>query len=355
MSSLHSCETNDVRPRKRIFFRLLAAVLAAGASLSAPIYSPELFAGRTDANTAQESRPRRAIEQQRPADQQQEKPLRIGADLVTVLTSVSDAGGNRIYGLNRSDFEIYEDNVPQDVEGVYTEEQVPLRLVFLFDLSLSVRQRFDFEQRAAARFFRQVMRTGDQAAIISVSTEPRVEVQFTPSVDRLVEALGRMIPGGATALYSATIEAAKYLRPAEGRHVIIVLSDGNDIGSSSTLTQTLAEVHKSDAVIYCVHSTGIAPSANVRDLGGEFVLKAMSEETGGYPFFPPIYREIEKETRDLDEIYRRITADVRAQYVLTYYSKSNANDGRFRLIRVAVKRPGLQVRARRGYYASAVQ
>ena len=354
MLSTDSSKPDNTQRRIKAFRRLLAAVVAAGGSWLAPIAYPPLMPQGIARTPSQESRPRRAIEQ-RPADQQQEKPLRIGADLVTVLTSVSDTAGNQIYGLNRSDFEIYEDSVRQDVEGVYTEEQVPLRLVFLFDLSLSVRQRLDFEQRAAARFFRQVMRTGDQAAIISVSTEPRVEIQFTPSVESLVATLGRMNPGGATALYSATIEAAKYLRPAEGRHVIIVLSDGNDIGSSSSLAQALAEVHKSDAVIYCVHSTGIAPSANVRDLGGEFVLKAMSEETGGYPFFPPIYREIEKETRDLDDIYKRIAADVRAQYVLTYYSKSTSNDGRFRMIKVAVKRPGLQVRARRGYYASAVQ
>jgi Ca-activated chloride channel family protein len=343
-------EPNSTRRRNAAtLLGLLTASVAFGGSWLVPTASPALLD-----HDFQEARPRRVTEQ-RSADGPQEKPLRIGADLVTVLTSVSDSAGNRVHGLSRSDFDIHEDNVRQDIEGLYTEEQVPLRLVFLFDLSLSIRQRFDFEQRAAARFFRQVMRAGDQAALISISSEPRVEVQFTSSTDSLIEALGKLAPGGATPLYSATIEAAKYVRPAEGRHVIIVLSDGNDISSPSSLAQALEEVHKSDAVIYCVHSTGIAPSANVRDLGGEFVLKAMSEETGGYAFFPPVYRDIERETRDLDEIYKRITADVRAQYVLTYYSKGTINDGRFRQIKVDVKRPGLQVRARRGYYAASVQ
>jgi Ca-activated chloride channel family protein len=324
---------------------ILAASVAAGFSAELTGAAPQPAVG----GFAQETRPRRA------SDDSQEKPLRIGANLVTVLTSVSDPGGNRIYGLTRKDFEVREDNVVQEIEGLYTEEQIPLRLVFLFDLSLSIRHRFDFEQRAAARFFRQVMREGDQAAIISVSTDPRVEIQFTPSIEQLVATLGKLIPGGATALYTATIEAARYVRPAEGRRVIVILSDGNDIGSTSSLAQALIEVQKSDAVIYTVHSTGIAPSASVRELGGEFVLKAMSEETGGFAFFPPIQKDFDRESRDLDEIYRRIAADVRAQYVLTYYSKNPVNDGRFRTIRVTIRRPGYEVRSRRGYYASATQ
>ena len=121
---------------------------------------------------------------------------------------------------------------------------------------------------------------------------------------------------------------------------------------ASTLAQALAEVQKSDAIIYGVHSTGIAPSANVQDLAGEFALKAMCEDTGGRAFFPPIYDEQRREARDLDEIYKRVAAEVRAQFVLTYYSKNPVRANVFRNIRVAVKRPGVQVRARRGYYTA---
>jgi Ca-activated chloride channel family protein len=264
---------------------------------------------------------------------------------------VSDQLGNQINDLTEKDFAVFEDNVQQDIVGVYREGDVPLRLVFLFDTSSSIRHRFDFEQRAAARFFRQVMRRGDQAAIISVSTDPFVETQFTADVDRLVDALRQMKPGGATSLYASLVEAARYLRPAEGRHVIVVLSDGTDTSSKATLAQAMTEVQMSDVAIYAVHSTGVAPSVNVQDLNGEYVLKAMSEDTGGRAFFPPIHDESEKESRDLDQIYKRIAAEVRAQYVVTYYSKSMVRDGRFRSVRVEVKRPGLTVRTRRGYYA----
>jgi Ca-activated chloride channel family protein len=294
---------------------------------------------------AQATRPRRST------DSQDDKPIRLSTDLVTVLTSVYDSAGNHVNDLSKDDFQLFEDNKPQDIQGLYREDQVPLKLVFLFDTSLSIKHRFDFEQRAAAQFFRQVMRPGDQAAIFSVSTDPRLELQFTSDVNKLVNTLSRLQPGGSTSLYNAMIEGARYLRPAEGRHVMVVLSDGDDTSSVATLAQALTEVQKSDAMVYAVHSTGVAPSANVQDLGGEFVLKAMSEDTGGRAFFPPIYKEQEKEVRDLDDIYRKVAAEVRAQYMLTYYSKGEYKDGRFRSIRVELRRAGLQVRARRGYYS----
>ena len=312
-----------------------------------PVQQPE--PKRPSAPPAGETRPRRITDE--PQQSQDDKPIKLSADLVTVITSVTDAAGNHVSGLTQNDFTLYEDNTPQDIAGFYPQGDLPLRLIFLFDTSSSIRHRFDFEQRAAAQFFRQVMRPGDQGAIMSVATDPKLELQFTSDVDRLVNTLGSLKAEGATALYNALIEASRYIRPAEGRHVMIVLSDGTDTASASNFAQALTEVQKSDVVIYAVHSTGVAPSANVQDLAGEFVLKAMCEDTGGRAFFPPIYDDPKKEVRDLDEIYRRITAEIRAQYVLTYYSKSEARST-FKKIRIDVKRPGLQVRARSGYYTS---
>jgi len=283
---------------------------------------------------------------------QDERPLKLKADLVTVITSVTDAAGNQINDLAQRDFDIFEDNVAQDIAGFYREDQIPLRLIFLFDTSGSIRHRFDFEKRAAAQFFKYLLRPGDKAALISVSSESKIELALTSDVEQLVNVLDVLKPQGATALYDGMIMAARHLRPADGRHVMVVLSDGTDTVSTATLAQALAEVQKSDAIVYGVHSTGVAPSASVQDLAGEFALKAMCEDTGGRAFFPPIFEDQKKEARDLDEIYKRLAAEVRAQFVLTYYGKGENRSPGFRTIRVEVKRPGLQVRARRGYYPS---
>ena len=284
--------------------------------------------------------------------QDDDNPIKLNADLVTAITSVTDLAGNQINNLSKDDFVLYEDNQQQDIEGIYKEGQLPLRLVFLFDTSSSIRSRFEFEQRAAAQFFRNVLRTDDQAAIISVATDPKLEIPLTSDINRLVNTLANMKPQGATALYSAMSQAARLLRNVDGRHVMVILSDGTDTASGITLAQALTEVQKSDMVIYTVHSTGIAPSLNLQDLGGEYVLKAIAEDTGGKAFFPPVFEDSKKETRDLDEIYKRVATEVRAQYVLTYYSKTNATAKQFRRIRVEVKKQGLQVRARSGYYTT---
>src|SRR5215208_4509173 len=104
----------------------------------------------TGSTTQQETRPRRVNQD----DPQDDSPIKLSADLVTAITSVTDPAGNQINDLTKQDFVVYEDNKPQDLEGVYREGQLPLRLVFLFDTSTSIRGRFDFEQRAAAQFFR---------------------------------------------------------------------------------------------------------------------------------------------------------------------------------------------------------
>lgn len=329
------------------FFLFPFAFAQSGRPTPPPQKPPPQSQARPAPASDDQSRPRRATE-----PQQDEKPIKLKADLVTVITSVTDAAGNQINDLSQKDFEVYEDNTPQDIAGFYREGQLPLRLIFLFDTSGSIRHRFDFEQRAAAQFFRNLMRPGDQAALMSVSTESKIELQLTPDVEQLVNAIGQLKAEGATALYDGIITAARYLRPSAGRHVMVVLSDGTDTVSTSTLTRALAEAQRSDMTIYAVHSTGVPLSANVRDLAGEFELKAMCEDTGGHAFFPPIYEDQKKEARDLDEIYKRLAAEVRAQFVLTYYTKSEPGPGTFRPIRVEVKRPGVQVRARRGYYTA---
>jgi Ca-activated chloride channel family protein len=296
-----------------------------------------------------EVRPRR-VNNDNKTDPQDERPVKLSANLVTVLASVSNTAGGVVTDLSKEDFAVFEDDKRQEVSGFYREDQMPLRLVFLFDTSSSIRTRFDFERRAAGIFFKQVLRPGDQVAIFSVGSDPKLEIGLSSEPGALSSTLERLQPGGATALYGATLDAAKLLQGTIGRHVIVVLSDGEDTSSPNSLASALNAVQRSDSVIYCVHSMGVLASDNPYPLSGEAVLKSLSLETGGLAFFPPINSDRKKEVRDLDEIYRRIAADIKGQYLLTYYSNAN-HDGRFRAIRLQMSRPDLNVRARRGYYA----
>src|SRR5690242_15815264 len=104
-----------------------------------PPAAPKPTPKATEAPT-QDTRPRRSTDE----PQDDSPPLKLSADLVTVITSATDAAGNQVNDLSQNDFQIYEDNQPQDLAGLYREGQMPLRLIFLFDTSSSIRHRFDF-------------------------------------------------------------------------------------------------------------------------------------------------------------------------------------------------------------------
>lgn len=286
---------------------------------------------------------------------QQQPPTEPGANLVTIVAVVSDLAGNPVNDLTQDDFDVFEGPAKQDITGLYREGQMPLRLVFLFDTSTSMRSRVDVQKNAASLFFQRVLKPGDEGAIMSISTVPKLELQFSPDAAKLGSALKRLRVEGTTALYDGMADAAKYLRKTKGRRVILALSDGQDTISSVSLARAMAEVQKSDAVIYAVHPGEVAASAKVQDLAGKSVVKSITEETGGLAFFPPIEQDKKKDARNLEDIYNRISAEVRAQYVLTYYSKRQARDGRFQAITVKVRPPNLQVRLRRGYHTSTSQ
>jgi Ca-activated chloride channel homolog len=286
--------------------------------------------------------------------------LSINSNLVTVVTSVAMAkeGLTEIPagGLQAEDFEVFEDGVPQEIAQFAREDGVPLRLVMLFDSSTSVTQQIGFERRAAARFFERVMRPQDKAALFAVSTDVTVLQDFTSNVSQLTSATRLLRARGATSLYDAIYLASDHLKPTQGRHVIVIVSDGGDTTSSKQLRDALAGAQAADAVIYAVFTGTNLASQNVRDLAAERALVTLTGETGGEVYYPQLGltegdNDEDKSLRILDEAFARLAAQLRTQYTLRFYSTNEARDGRFRKIAVRVKRPGYAARARSGYYA----
>ena len=287
-----------------------------------------------------------------PPDVDLEQAVELSANLVTVTVVVRDASGALVTDLTPTDFAIYEDGKRQDVDRFYRQGEVPLRLALLFDASLSVKERLDFEQRAAARFFTAVIRPGDQAALVSVATEWRVEQALTGSAGALVDATNRLEAGGITSLYAAIQGTAKYLGEVQGRHVMLVLSDGYDTKGRETLKDTLEVAQRNDIVIYGISPAGAGDDATAAGRIGAEALRQLCEDTGGRAFYPPLAAKPAEELETLNRIYTRIVEELHGQYVLTYYSKAPAIEGgRFRTLRVEVSRPGVTATARKGYYA----
>jgi Ca-activated chloride channel homolog len=283
---------------------------------------------------------------------QDEGELSLSSNLVSSTVVVRDPTGAFVTNLSAEDFVVYEDGVRQQIDQLYHQGEVPLRLVLLFDASLSIKTRLDFERRASSRFFNEVVKANDQAALYSVSTEWRLEQGFTSSPDLLSAAANKLEAKGTTSLYGAIQAASRELAKTEGRRVIVILSDGYDTANKETLAQTLEVAQRSDVVIYGISPAGSGQATSSAAVAGAGALRQLCDQTGGIAFFPPVKQKEWQEAQDLDAIYTRLVEELRAQYVLTYYSSAPASDGRFRTLRVEVKKPGLTVSARKGYYAA---
>ena len=268
----------------------------------------------------------------------------MNSNLVPVQATVLDSRGIALTNLKLEDFELRIDGQPNVISEISRSES-PVRMAMLFDNSSSLMESREFEKHAATRFFRNVMRPMDQAAIYAVSTEVALAQPMTNDVRRLqqtIEAFGK--PEGATSLYDAMFEAITYLKPYLGRRVIVIVSDGRDTTSRSDhdFDTTMQRVLADDCQIYVVQ-TGIYDNANVRDLAAERRMQEFAAQTGGAAFIP-------KSVSDLDSAFTQIAADLAQQYVLSYYPAADKRDGRYHIIVVRVKaQPNARVRARKGF------
>ena len=289
-----------------------------------------------------------------------EDTIRIATDLVTVVTTVtSDSPASPLppLPLTRDDFRLLEDGQPQEIVNFARDVDLPLHLAILVDTSLSVGSRLDFQRQALSRFFERVLRPGDQAALFSVSTEVALLQPFTESLPALTKASRRLRSSGATSLYDALYVAAEYLEPVVGRRVIILLSDGGDTTSQKGLLAALERAQQADVVVYGLFTGNFGSSQNLRDLAGERALEALTRETGGELLYPDATpgsqtQDVdERSLRQLDHSFASITAQLRTQYILGFYSSNDRRDGAYRRLTVEMLRPGLRPRARTGYYA----
>ncbi|HEV8138482.1 MAG TPA: VWA domain-containing protein [Pyrinomonadaceae bacterium] len=270
--------------------------------------------------------------------------LRVSSNLVPVPATIVDNRGVAVTNLTVDDFELRIDGQLSSISDIARSES-PVRLVMLFDNSGSLTASRDFEKHAAVRFFQNVMRPVDEAAIYSISTDVFLAQPMTNNVRLLqqtIDNFGR--PEGATSLYDGIFAALFYLKPFNGRRVIVIVSDGRDTTSRNDhdFDATLQKLMGDESQIYVVQ-TGLYDNANVRDLAAERRMEQFAAQTGGAVYIP-------KTVDDLDNAFAQIAGDLAQQYVLSYYATEDKRDGRYHLIALRVKtHNNLRIRARKGF------
>lgn len=313
--------------------------------------------------------------------------IRVSSNLVVVPTSVVDAAGQPVQGLTPADFRLAEEGKQQQIAEIGVAEQVPLDIAVVFDISSSTVKNFDFMKQTAAGFLRQVMKPTDRAAVFTIGERPSLAqgLSGADEAGRKLTTIPAATRSTGTAFYDTVTAASRYLKAnAEGknRRVVLVISDGEDNFSDDVRDATVAaldrvnraegektggekleavgdrtagvhrralqnvmrEVQQADAVFYSINPSGPGVRLNVISQRAEFGMQQLAEATGGSSFLPA-------NTEELPAIFSRIAAELRAQYLLQYYSTSDAPAGRFLKIQVTTPaRSDLRVRARQGYY-----
>ena len=280
---------------------------------------------------------------------QPERPIRVGVDVVTLSVTATDRSQRYVPDLNREDFVVTENGVPQDLT-FFARAGVPLALALLIDTSASMEQSLAIAQDAAIGFVRQIGST-DLATIIDFDSNVQTAQGLTSDQQALEAAIRRTAADGSTALYNAVYIALKELAklPRDEprmprRRAIIVLSDGEDTSSLVSFDELLDLASRSDTVIYTIGLGRPVPATTRTDRDGQFVLRRLAQQTGGRAFFP-------QHIKDLAAVYSDIRDELSSQYSLAYESSSAQRDGQWRRIAVRVRRPDVGVRTRPGYFA----
>lgn len=269
--------------------------------------------------------------------------IRIDTELVNLNVRIVDRNNRPIGNVTKNEIKIYEDNVLQEIDG-FTKAEVPTNYALVIDNSGSL--RFQLEKVIeAGKIIVNTNRPDDETSVIRFVSSDKIEItqDFSANKADVNEALDNLfIEGGQTAIIDAVYLAAEKVNQYEKsrnpndkkRRALILVSDGEDRDSYYNEQQLFDLLRESDVQIYAVGFT-----SDLSKDGGfitkspkgkaEAFLKRLAEETGGKAYFP-------QTTGELDTIARDIAAELRTQYVISYYPTNNEKDGKFRNIKVAV-------------------
>ena len=255
---------------------------------------------------------------------------------VLLWVTATDKQGNLVTDLAREDFKIYENGEEQKVLDFYHEER-PITMAILLDTSGSMQEKIQ-EVHEAAGAFVDTLRPQDRALIIDFDDKVFLIQDLTAEHDALKEAIQSTEPLGATAMYDALHAAYRKIGQIDGRKVIVLLSDGEDTASQFSFRRVLEEAQTNNTMIFAI-GLGIEGGTPRRN-----VLEEFSDSTGGRYFYV-------KKAGQLAGTYERIAEELRMQYYLTYSTTNDSWDGHWIKIDVESERPGVKVRARKGYFA----
>jgi Ca-activated chloride channel homolog len=275
--------------------------------------------------------------------------IRKRVDEVVAFFTVTK-GHRYVDNLRESDINIVDDGKPPTrISDFGHQSDLPLRLGVLVDTSDSVRHRFKFERSAINRFLKQILRSQtDEVFLTGFSQHSNLVQDYTDNPKQVDRRFSLLSFGGNTAMYDAVRLACRKLAEQSSvtsARILLLLSDGDDNLSESTMTQAIESAQRADVSIYTI-STSDSPDKST----GDEVLQLLAAETGGKAFFP-------KDPDHIVNSFRSIRQELRNRYMVAYRPDGFVFDGKFRPIQIFVKRAAeeFRVHTRLGYYAPLIR
>ena len=260
-----------------------------------------------------------------------------GVQLIEVYATVTDAKGELVTGLRQSDFQVLENDRPQEISA-FAAGEFPLTVALGVDRSFSMAgEPLRLAKLASQTFLRQ-LKPGDRSMVVAIGNSAEVIATLSSDHEHQARAVAALDAWSTTSLNDAVIAALDRLEPEKGRQALVVFSDGVDRYSQATSGAVIARARRSQALVYpiTIGRTQSQPAVELATL------------TGGRSF-------LLRDTKELERTLSTIARELRYQYLIGYTPNTPARPGlhEWRSIRVVLKNPanGARVRARDGYIA----
>jgi VWFA-related protein len=287
--------------------------------------------------------------------------FRKNVTVVNVLLTVKDKHGALIPNLTKDHFDLLDDGKPQTIKYFSAQNDLPLTLGLLIDSSYSMNRTLPEEKVVASGFLQKVLTEKDLAFVMSFDISVDLLQDLTNSMHLLRQGLEKahintntvgMAPGpmgnpgpvptaggqnkGTLLFDAAYLASDEVLSRQSGRKAMIILTDGEDVGSKLRLKDAIEAAQRADTIAYVLLITDPGQLSNYGDMS------KLAEQTGG--------RIITVRGRDkLDKAFAEIADELRSQYLLGFSPTNPVNDGKFRKLEVKSK-DGYKIQARKGYY-----
>jgi Ca-activated chloride channel family protein len=245
--------------------------------------------------------------------------FRSGVNVVEVYAAVVDKNGSPVTGLDKADFTVLEDGVPQTISS-FAEADFPLTVAIALDRSFSMKDRLSAALDASRTFLGE-LRPSDESMIVAIGSEIETVAPLSNDRTSQVQALDALQPWGTTGLYDAIIQSIDAIQSAKGRRALVLLSDGTDRYSTASAQDALSRARRSDVMVYPIALGRTRPP----------LFAELAILTGGRSFQP-------RDASQLTTTMKTIASEL-------------AGEEQWRTITVRVDRPGDTVRARDGYVA----